>query len=232
MFLLDTPVSLAYALVTGLAEGLHPVAGGLATATAIVVFTAAVRLLMVPLAVSAAKGERTRARLQPKVQALQRKHAKDPHRLRQEIAALYETEEATPLAGCLPMFVQVPFFMIMYRLFVSASVGGHQNLLLAHTLLGAPLGQNWVGLMGSGFFTPPSLVFLGLFALLILVAVWTSRRVTAEGPMSTVARVMPFGTVVFAAFVPLAAGLYLLASGLWTAAERAVLHRRIVAPVL
>ncbi|WP_067458320.1 YidC/Oxa1 family membrane protein insertase [Actinomadura macra] len=232
MFLLDTPVSLAYDLVTGLADVLRPAAGGLATATAIVVFTAAVRLLMVPLAVSAAKGERTRTRLLPQVQALQKKHANNPQRLQRETAALYDAEGSTPLTGCLPMFVQVPFFMVMYRLFVSASVGGHQNLLLAHTLLGAPLGQNWVGLLGGGLLAGPSLVFLGLFALLALVALWTSRRVTAEGPMGAVARIMPFGTVVFAAFVPLAAGVYLLTSNLWTAVERAMLHRRIVAPAL
>lgn len=222
----DMPVSIAAALVGGLADVLHPVAGGLATALAIVVFTAGVRLLLVPLAVAAARGERKRAQLTPKVQALRKKYAKNPERLRRETAALYEAEGTTMLAGCLPMFVQVPFFMVMYRLFVSATVAGHQNMLLAHTLLAAPLGQNWIGLVGGGLFSPPSLVFLGLFVLLGAVAVWTSRRVTAEGTMGTVARVLPFGTVVVAAFVPLAAGLYLLTSGAWTAVERAVLHRR------
>ncbi|TDD79448.1 YidC/Oxa1 family membrane protein insertase [Actinomadura darangshiensis] len=225
----DVPVSIAAALVGGLADVLQPVAGGLATALAIMLFTAAVRVVLVPLAVSAAKGERTRARLLPKVQALQKRHAKNPQRLQREMAALYEKEGATPLSGCLPMFAQVPFFMVMYRLFVSATVAGHQNLLLAHTLLAAPLGQNWIGVLGGGLLSPASLVFLGLFVLLGAVAVWTSRRVTAEGSMGLVARIMPFGTVAVAAFVPLAAGLYLLTSGAWTAAERAVLRRRIVA---
>lgn len=225
----DVPVSLAAALVTGLADALHPVAGGLSTALAIVLFTMAARLVLVPLAVAAARGERTRARLAPKVQALQKRHARNPQRLRRETAALYEAEGTTPVAGCLPMFAQVPFFMVMYRLFASAAVAGHQNLLLAHTLLAAPLGQNWIGVLGGGLLSPPSLVFIGLFVLLGAVALWSSRRVTAEGPMGTVARVVPFGTVVFAAFVPLAAGLYLLTSGTWTAVERAVLQRRIVA---
>jgi YidC/Oxa1 family membrane protein insertase len=225
----DVPVSIAAALVTGLADALRPVAGDLATALAIMLFTAAVRLALVPLSVAAARGERARARLMPKVQALQKRHAKRPERLKREMAALYEAEGATPVAGCLPMFAQVPFFMVTYRLFMSATVAGHQNLLLAHTLLAAPLGQNWIGVVGGGLLSPPSLVFLGLFVLLGAVAVWSSRRVTAEGPMGAVARVMPFGTVVFAAFVPLAAGLYLLVSGAWAAAERAVLQRRIVA---
>ncbi|MFI0482309.1 YidC/Oxa1 family membrane protein insertase [Actinomadura sp. 9N215] len=224
----DVPVSIAAALVGGLADVLRPAAGDLATALAIVLFTAAVRLLLVPLAIAAAKGERTRTRLLPKIQALQKKHAKNPQRLRREMATLYEKEGATPLTGCLPMFAQAPFFMVMYRLFVSATVAGHQNLLLAHTLLAAPLGQNWIGVVGGGLLSPPSLVFLALFALLGAVAVWTSRRVTAEGPMALVARLLPFGTIVVAAFVPLAAGLYLLTSGAWTAAERAVLRRRVV----
>jgi len=224
----DVPVSIAAALVAGLADVLQPAAGDLATALAIVLFTAAVRLLLVPLSVAAAKGERARARLMPKVQALQKRHAKNPERLKREMAALYEAEGATPVAGCLPMFAQIPFFMVMYRLFVSATVAGHQNALLAHTLLAAPLGQNWIGVLGGGLFSPPSLVFVGLFVLLGAVAVWSSRRVAADGPMGAVAKVMPFGTVVFAAFVPLAAGLYLVTSGAWAAVERAVLQRRIV----
>jgi YidC/Oxa1 family membrane protein insertase len=230
MSLLDVPVPLAYTLVKGLADGIAPVAGPVATATAIILFTLLVRLAMLPLAVSAARGERTRVRLLPKVQALQKKHGGNPERLQRETAALYEAEGATPLKGCLPMFAQVPFFMVMYRLFRSAAVAGHQNVLLAHTLLGAPLGQNWIGLLGGGLFAPPSLVFLGLFALLTALAVWSSRRAARTAPAGAAARVAPFGTVVFAAFVPLAAGLYLLASGTWTAVERAVLHRRIVAP--
>ncbi|HEU5028220.1 MAG TPA: membrane protein insertase YidC [Spirillospora sp.] len=235
MSLFDVPVSLAYALVKGLADGIGPVAGPTAAAIAIILFTLLLRLAMLPLAVSAAKGERARARLLPKVQALQKRHGRNPQRLQRETAALYEAEGATPLKGCLPMFAQWPFFMLMYRLFRSATVAGHQNVLLAHTLLGAPLGQNWIGLVGGGLFAPPSLVFLGLFALLMALAVWSSRRAARTAPAGAagaLARVAPFGTVVFAAFVPLAAGLYLLASGTWTVVERAVLHRRIVAPAV
>ncbi|MFD0688949.1 YidC/Oxa1 family membrane protein insertase [Actinomadura fibrosa] len=229
MFLLDAPVSLAHDLVAGLAGLLDPVAGGLATAAAIVVFTAAVRLLLVPLSVAAARGERKRARLLPQVQALQKKYAKNPQRLQRETAALYRAEAATPFSGCLPVLVQWPFFGVMYRLFVSATVAGHQNLLLAHTLFAAPLGQNFIGVVGGGLFAPASLVFLVLFALLAAVAVWTSRRAAksgAAGPAGALMRLLPFGTVAVAAFVPLAAGLYLLTSGAWTAAERAVLRRR------
>ncbi|MFA1538643.1 hypothetical protein [Actinomadura monticuli] len=55
-----------------------------------------------------------------------------------------------------------------------------------------------------------------------------SRRVTAEGALGAMAKIMPFGTAVFAAFVPFAAGSCPLTSGAWAAVERAVPRRRIV----
>ncbi|MFI0350477.1 YidC/Oxa1 family membrane protein insertase [Actinomadura sp. 9N407] len=225
MFLLDVPVSAAHDLVSSLAGALDAL-GEPSTAAAIVLFTAAVRLLLLPLAVAQARAERTRTRLLPQLQALQKKHAKDPQQLRKATADLYAAEGASPLAGCLPGLAQWPFFAVMYQLFVSATVAGHQNLLLTHTLLGAPLGQN---LLSVGLFSSGALVFAGLLVLLALVAWWSSRRVTVTGPMGNVARLLPFGTVAVAAFVPLAAGLYLLASTTWAASERAILHRRIVA---
>ncbi|XVQ08932.1 YidC/Oxa1 family membrane protein insertase [Spirillospora sp. CA-255316] len=225
MFLLDVPVSITHDLVGSLAGALDPVAGGLAASAAIVLFTAAVRLLLVPLAVAQARGERARLRLLPKMRALQKKHARDPERLRSEMAGLYAAEGASPLAGCLPALAQWPFFAVMYQLFISATVAGHQNLLLTHTLLGVPLGQN---LLSVGLFSPGTPVFLALLVLLGLVAWWSSRRVTAEGPMGRVLRLLPFGTLAVAVFVPLAAGLYLLTSTAWAAAERAILHRRVV----
>ncbi|WP_067488430.1 YidC/Oxa1 family membrane protein insertase [Actinomadura hibisca] len=230
MFLLDAPVSAAYSLVNGLSDALTPVAGELAATAAIIICTLAVRSLLIPLAIRAAKGERARTLLMPKIQKLQKRYAKNPQRLQQETLALYRAEGVSMFAGMGPAFAQAPFFMVLYRVFMSATIAGHQNLLLGHTLLAAPLGQNWMGVLGMGVFSAPSLTFLALLVLLAAVAWWTSSRVTAEGPMGRVARAMPFGTVVFAAFVPLAAGVYLLTSTTWTAVERAVLHRRIIAP--
>ncbi|MCW2948217.1 MAG: preprotein translocase YidC [Actinoallomurus sp.] len=76
-------------------------------------------------------------------------------------------------------------------------------------------------------------MFLGLFALLALVAWWTSRRMYADGTapagaVGTMMRLLPFGTIAVAAYVPLAAGLYLLTTTVWTAAERATLWRGMI----
>jgi YidC/Oxa1 family membrane protein insertase len=246
--LFGIPVDLAYHLVCWLAAILAPLLGGLAAAAAIVAFTMLIRLGLLPLGYLAFRGEKARNRLLPQMQDLQRRHARDPERLRAELAALQRAEGAGLFAGCLPLLVQIPFFSVMYRLFLSRSVAGAPNALLGHRLLAASLGSRW--LAGGGLFSPQGLVFAVLFALLAgvaLVAVRAARGAAApagakgtaapartpaaagtpaaERAVSVLGRLLPFGTLVMAAVVPLAAGLYLLTTTAWTLAERAAIKR-------
>ena len=107
-------------------------------------------------------------------------------------------------------------------------MAGRSNLLLSKHLLAAPLGSHW--LTGAGPASAQGLVFLALFAL-IAAACFAAARVARSGApaqagTTALTRVLPYLTVVIAAFAPLAAGLYLLTSTAWTAAERAVWRRR------
>jgi YidC/Oxa1 family membrane protein insertase len=236
--LLGLPIDAAYGLVSALAGALAPLPAGLAAAAAIVAFTIMVRLLVMPLGYYAFRGQRAQARLAPRVQELYRRHSKQPERLQRELSALYAGEGAGMLTGCLPALLQVPFFTVVYRLFLSGTVGGSPNVLLQQRLLGAPLDGHW--LTGAGPWSGQGLVFAALFGLIILVA-WLATRAArrwagppgSAGPASAqqsgvtgaLLRVLPFATVVVAAIVPLAAGLYLLTTTAWAAAERAVFNR-------
>ncbi|RKT52983.1 YidC/Oxa1 family membrane protein insertase [Saccharothrix australiensis] len=201
-------------------------AGIAAPALAIVLFTAVVRLLMHPLSRAAVRGEKARAALAPEVRALAEKHRADPLELQRRTAELYRANGTSMFAGCLPALVQVPFFMVMYRLVTTP------NPLLDGTLLGTPLGAHWLGVFDH---TP---VFLGLFAALTAVAFATSRWQAAvaartggpQPPFAKVLRLLPFGTVLIAAVLPLAAGVYLLTTTSWTLTERAFLYRAVQLP--
>jgi YidC/Oxa1 family membrane protein insertase len=249
---LGAGVSVAYHLVTTLASAFAPVAGSLAAAAAIVAFTLAVRLLLLPLSYYGLRGQAAQARLQPQIAELRRRYASQPDRLQRELADFYQREGGGLLLGCLPLLVQLPFFSVVYRLFLSHSVGGQPNRLLAHHLLGAPLGSTW---LNAGPLTAHGLVYLGLFALLALggwLSVRLASRATAVAQsaaaqsavpgakaattdaaaaqnraLTAVTRLIPFTTVIIAMFVPLAAGLYLLTTTWWTLAERVMLRRRV-----
>lgn len=196
---------------------------------AIVLVTLAVRLSLLPLSVRVAKAQRIRMRLAPQVDKLRTRWKRDPERLMREVNALYAKEGIGQFSGYLPMFAQSPFFMVTYRLFTTAVIAGHPNLLLVQSVLGVPLGEHLGAVLaGAGLFGAPTLVFAGLLALLAVVAVIAARRVEPTAPMRRLAVLMPFWTVVAAAFLPLAAGIYLLVSSAWTTAERAVLYPRTV----
>jgi hypothetical protein len=145
----------------------------------------------------------------------------------------------------------------MYLLFRSASVGGAPNKLLTHYLFSAQLGSHWLG--GAGPLSAQGVVFAALFVLLGLCG-WLAARVARRfavpvpsGPGTIVPKktpagadstqpgqpaavppwltgLMPYLTAVFAAFLPLAAGLYLLITTAWTLLERTLLRRFLLRP--
>ena len=222
------PVDAAYHLVFGFTSFLTPALGGAAAVAAIIVFTVAIRGLLMPLSLRGLRGQAAQARLAPQLQALRQQHAKQPERLQREMTALYKREGTSMFAGLTPLLLQWPLLSVMYLLFRSAQVGGKPNALLSRDLFGVPLGSHW--LAGAGPASAHGLVFLGVFALLAVLC-WLSARLsklmTASAPAAAGARagslirVLPFLTVVIAAFIPLAAGIYLLASTGWALAERA-----------
>jgi YidC/Oxa1 family membrane protein insertase len=226
--LLNSPVAVAYHVVLALSQFLAPLTGGLATVAAIIVVTLAVRLLLSPLGFTALRGQARIAALQPRITELRARYSRQPDRLQRELTALYAAEGGGLLAGCLPLLLQLPFFSVVYRLLESATVAGRPNLLLSRRLLAAPLGSHW--LTGAGPVSLQGLVFLGLFALIAAACFVAARMARSAAPApptgAALTGVLPYVTVVIAAFAPLAAGLYLLTSTAWTAAERAIWRRR------
>ena len=177
--LFGVPVDAAYHVVTAISAVLTPLAGGLAVVAAIIVFTVAVRLMVLPFSYYAMRGQITQARIAPQVQALRQRYAKQPERLTRELTALYRENGTSMFAGCLPLLLQWPFLSVMYLLFRSASIGGVPNALLSHYLFGARLGSHW--LSGAGPLSAQGAVFAALFLLLAAIgwlAVRASRRLT------------------------------------------------------
>lgn len=229
-------------LVEDLADLLQPLFGATAAAAAIVLFTALVRLLVHPLSRAAARGQKARTALQPKIAELRLKHAKDPRKLQQAVLELHAEEKVSPLSGCLPGLLQLPAFFVLYHLFSSTGIGGGANSLLDHQLFAAPLGGRFADALGGGLLDGAGLVYLVLFALVAAVAAFNYRRtkrtmaaaaalapadggqqVPGLGAMSKVMPFMSFFTLFTVAVVPLAAALYVITSTTWSAVERAVL---------
>lgn len=230
------PVDAAYHLVYALTNMLTPLLGGLAAVVGIVVFTAAVRLIVMPLSFRALRGQSAMAALAPRVQALRKRYGANPDRFRRELSELYRRESTSVFAGMLPLLAQWPVFSVLYLLFRSPTVAGGPNRLLSRQAFGVPLGGHWFGghwFGGAAAFSAHGAVFGGLLAVLAVIcwlSVRVARRMSAPavpatpavpgGPLGVLGRVLPYSTVVIAAFAPLAAAIYLLTSTGWGVAER------------
>jgi YidC/Oxa1 family membrane protein insertase len=221
---LGGPVDAAYHIVSALAAAVG-------TAAAIAMFTVGVRLLLFPVSYARARSNRRLVALEPRVADLRRRHRKNPARLATELSTLYRTEGVSPYGGCLPTLLQVPFFFILYRLFNATTVAGGPNHLLAESLFGVPLSTHLTGALASGVLGTPVLLFGVLLAALAALAWLSSRRMRAAAddrdgspPAARLIRLTPYGTLLAAAVLPLAAGLYLVTTNAWTALEQAVLR--------
>ena len=80
----------------------------------IVLFTLLIRLVLLPLDIKSKKSMRAMSKIQPKVQALQKKYANDKEKLNQKTMELYRKEHVSPTAGCLPMLISLPVLWIMF----------------------------------------------------------------------------------------------------------------------
>jgi YidC/Oxa1 family membrane protein insertase len=240
--LFGVPVDAAYHLVFALANVLHPVLGSFAAVAGIILFTLAVRLAVTPLTFRALRGQAAQARLAPHVQRLRERYGKQPDRFQRELTALYQREGTSLFAGFGPLLAQWPVFSVVYLLFRSTTIAGAPNRLLGGDLFGVSLGAHW--LSGAGVLSVQGAVFVGVLALLG-VACWllarTARRMSAAiapaapaaagtsgvpGMPGWLGTVLPYLTVVIAAFAPLAAVIYLITSTAWSAAERLVFAAR------
>jgi YidC/Oxa1 family membrane protein insertase len=221
-------VDAAHAGITSLAAHLDPVAGSLAAALAIVVFTLLVRAGLTPLTYLQIRTERRRAVLAPEVEKLRKKH-KDPMELATATLALQREHGIGPFAGLLPALAQAPFFMVMYRVALNPPAGSIAGVpLTAHLSAGLP-------------------VFAVLLAAAAGIAWWTSRRAaaltqlpaasssadpTAQATALTarMLRYLPWLSVLAVAWLPLAGSLYLVTSATWTAAEQLIRRRLVPTP--
>jgi YidC/Oxa1 family membrane protein insertase len=84
---------------------------------AILMLTVVVRLIMFPLANKSFEMGTKMKKLQPQVAELQKQFKEDPQALQKEMMALYAREKVNPLTGCLPIFLQIPVFYSLTKLF-------------------------------------------------------------------------------------------------------------------
>ena len=111
-----------------------PEKGGMSWVLSIIGLTLVIRAALIPLFVKQINASRNMQLIQPKVKELQKKYGHDREKLAQETMALYRESGTNPFASCLPLLVQSPIFIALFRLLDQAAKHGKSNGLLTTDL--------------------------------------------------------------------------------------------------
>ncbi|MGH6786573.1 MAG: membrane protein insertase YidC [Novosphingobium sp.] len=196
---------------------------------AIMLLTLIVRGIMFPLAQRQFASMAAMKAIQPKMKALQERYKDDKPRQQQEIMALYKAEGVNPLAGCLPIFLQIPVFFALYKVLTLAIEMRHKPFTLWIHDLSAQDPLHFLNLFGLLDFSVPSLLALGPLALLLGVTMWLQFKLNPaqmDPVQQQVFAIMPW--MMMFVMAPFAAGLllYWVTSNLLTIAQQKFLYSR------
>ena len=146
---------------------------------AIVLLTVLVKLLSLPLTNKSLRSMQEMAKLKPKMDELQKKHKDDKQKLNEEMMKLYQQHGVSPLSGCLPMLLQMPIWIALYRM-----------LWTAVELYQAPCIPGWLDNLAEKDPTYILPIMLG-------VGMYAQQKITPTTMDSTQAKVMLYFMPVF-----------------------------------
>ena len=202
---------------------------------AIIAFTILMRLILFPLAHISFKSMAKMKKLQPEMQRLKETYPDDRQKMQQELMALYKKEGANPVAGCLPMLVQIPIFFSLYKvLFVTIEMYHAPFYGWIHDLSAPdPLGiLTLFGLVKWDFPEILSLINIGILPIIMGLTMWLQQKLNPAPADPTQARIfalLPFVfTFVLAGF---AAGLvlYWSVNNILSIAQQWLIQKKILA---
>ncbi|WP_326914100.1 membrane protein insertase YidC [Sphingopyxis chilensis] len=196
---------------------------------AIMALTLIIRLLMFPIA-QRQFGSMAQMRLvQPKMKALQDRYKDDKPKMQQELMKLYKDEKINPLAGCLPIVIQIPIFYALYKVLMLTIEMRHQPFILWIKDLSAPDPLHILNLFGLLPFTPPSILSIGILAVILGITMFLQFRLNPQATdpvQQQVFKIMPWLFMFIMA--PFAAGLllYWITNNILSIAQQQWMYRK------
>jgi YidC/Oxa1 family membrane protein insertase len=169
----------------------------------IVIMTICIKLVFWPLTAKASRSQKRMAKIQGPMAEMKEKYKDNPQRMQQETIKLFKEHQVNPVAGCLPMIVQMPIFLGLFYMLRTASELRHESFLWV-----ADLSQPDTIAVVAGF--PINLLPLIMGATMFLQMSMMPTSPTADPMQQKIFKFLPFIFLIF---------LYNFSSGLvvyWT----------------
>ena len=197
---------------------------------AIILVTVCIRLLFFPLASFSFRSMGKMKLLQPEMTRLKELHKDDKVKLQQEMMALYKREKVNPMAGCLPILVQIPVFFALYKvLFVTIEMR-HQPFFGWIKDLSDKDPTTVFNLFGLIPWDPPSFLIIGVWPIAMGISMWVQQKLNPKPPDPVQQKIFAFFpiflTVILAPF-PSGLVIYWTFNNLLTLLQQFYIQRKI-----
>jgi len=134
--------------------------------TTIVLMTVAVRTAMLPLSLRTARSQKAMAQLAPEIERLKQQHKGDMNAQSDAVMRLYRERGVSPLSGCLPLLIQFPLLIGLYRVFTNVFKPDALSALYPFVHGPAAIGHTGLGLFDVSAANPFLAVTAGILQFL------------------------------------------------------------------
>lgn len=183
---------------------------------AIILLTFTVRIVILPLTFKGVKSMQRLQTLQPEIKKIQERYKGDKQRMNQEVMAFYQREKVNPLGSCLPLLLQIPFFISLFYLLRSD--------LFQRDIAGNP-GFLAIGNLAEKVTEP---VLLGVLIVLYVGTQLAASAVTAISADPMQRRIMfalPFVFVIFIYSFEAGLIVYWITTNVWTIGQQLLVKK-------
>jgi YidC/Oxa1 family membrane protein insertase len=184
---------------------------------AIILLTFTVRIVILPLTFKGVKSMQRLQQLQPEIKRIQQRYKDDRQRMNQEVMAFYQREKVNPLGSCLPLLLQIPFFIALFYLLRSdefvAEVGDNKSFLFINDLTEPVTGE------------PVVLAVLIVIYIATQLAASAVTMISADPMQRRIMFALPFVFVIF--IINFEAGLivYWITTNVWTIGQQLLVRK-------
>ena len=171
----------------------------------IIVVTLIIKLIFFPLTAKSARSMAKMKKVQPRLKQIQERYKDDRQKLQQEMMAIYKKEKINPMAGCLPILIQFPFFLGFYWLLIESVELRQQPWALWITDLSA---------------RDPLYILPVIYGIVMFFQMKIQPSQGMNPDMQRVMKFMPIAMTVLFAFFPAGLLLYWVTNSIFTVAQQ------------
>ena len=164
---------------------------------AILIFTVFVKAIFFPLANTSYRAMSKMKKLQPEMERLRERFKEDKAKQQQELMKLYQTEKVNPLAGCLPMLIQIPVFFSLYKVLLVTIDMRHAPFFGWIKDLSAPDPTSLFNLFGLIPVTLPQFLMIGVFPIIMGITMWIQTNLNPPPADPVQQRLFAFMPLIF-----------------------------------